>query len=169
MLITFTNFYNEIADELSKDTETFDLYLKLKHSLEVIGKGKRVFADEVLEDTDNIKKKIAEIEKVHPEMIEAANNLYEFQYNMLKHFAVPSGIMTMEQVEYLHNEYPCYVPFYRFIKNKKGGMFAKSSFVNQGSPIMRQTGSGLDTLSHLESIIRNVEKIVKASTILKCF
>ncbi len=148
----------------SKDITTLDLYLKLKHALEVIGKGKRVFADEVLEDTDNIKKKIAEIEKEHPEMVEAANNLYEFQYNMLKHFAVPSGIMTMEQVEYLHHEYPCYVPFYRFIKNKKGGMFAKSSFVNQGSPIMRQTGSGLDTLSHLESIIRNVEKIVKAST-----
>lgn len=147
----------------SKDITTLDLYLKLKHALEVIGKGKRVFADEVLEDTDNIKKKIAEIEKEHPEMIDAANNLYEFQYNMLKHFAVPSGIMTMEQVEYLHHEYPCYVPFYRFIKNKKGGMFAKSSFVNQGSPIMRQTGSGLDTLSHLESIIRNVEKVIKAS------
>ncbi len=147
----------------SKDISTLDLYLKLKHALEVISKGKRVFADEVLEDTDNIKKKIAEIEKAHPEMVEAANNLYEFQYNMLKHFAVPSGIMTMEQVEYLHHEYPCYVPFYRFIKNKKGGMFAKSSFVNQSSPIMRQTGSGLDTLSHLESIIRNVEKVIKAS------
>lgn len=146
-----------------KSVADFDLYLKLKHALEINSQGKRTFADEVLENQDNIRREIARLEKEHPEFRQTAEDIYEYQYNMLKYFAVPSGLLTMREVEYLREKYPCYVPFYRFVDGKKGGSFARTAFAKQDGLIKRLKGSGLDTLSPLESIVRNTEKIVKAS------
>ena len=146
-----------------KSVADFELYLKLKHALEINSQGKRTFADEVLENPDNMRSEIARLEKEHPEFKQTANDIYEYQYNLLKYFAVPSGLLTMQQVEYLHEKYPCYVPFYRFVEGKKGGSFARKALAKQGGLIKKLKGSGLDTLSHLESIVNNTEKIVKAS------
>ena len=146
----------------NKVRKSFDAYIKNKHALEVIDKGKQVYSNERLEDPDNIKKQIRTTEKEHPEFITAAKNLYDYQYNLLTHFAAKSGLMTQQQVDFLNAEYPCYVPFYRFIENK-GGVFARRSLANQSSPIMKMKGSGRDTLSPLESIIQNTEKIINAS------
>ena len=146
----------------NKVRKSFDAYIKNKHALEVIDKGKQVYSNERLEDPDNIKKQIRAAEKEHPEFITAAKNLYDYQYNLLTHFAAKSGLMTQQQVDFLNAEYPCYVPFYRFIENK-GGVFARRSLANQSSPIMKMKGSGRDTLSPLESIIQNTEKIINAS------
>ena len=148
------------ADKKTRDN--FALYLKLKHSLETISRGKQAFGNPVLESPDTIRKQIAKLDSQYKEFAEAAENLYEYQYNILKYYAVPSGLMTMDEVEHLHDIYPCYVPFYR-VKEGKTGSYARGSFANQGSPIMRMKGSGLDTISPLESIITNTEKIVKAS------
>lgn len=160
---SFAECIQNITEGGKKSVAEFDVYVKLKHALEVIAQGKRVFADESLENSDNIKEEIARLEKKHPEFVQAAENIYEYQYNLLKHFAVPSGLMTTEQVEYLHNKYPCYVPFYRFNGKNTMGSFARGSFVNQGGLIKNLKGSGLDTQSHLESIVRNTDKIVKAA------
>lgn len=149
----------------SKDVKLLDKYLVLKHSLEWIAPeqedvhAKRVFADDTLENVEAIKKQIAAIERNHPEIITAADNLYAYQNNILKHFVIPAGGMTTDTLNTLNRKYPNYVPFYRAIGKKSG--FAKGTFANQRSPIMRAKGSGAEIISPVESIIRNTEKMVK--------
>ena len=149
----------------SKNVKLLDKYLVLRHSLEWIAPeqkdvtAKRVFADDTLENTEEIKKQIAKIEKIHPEIKIAAENLYEYQNNVLEHFVIPAGGMTDDTLRELNRMYPSYVPFYR-AKGKKSGL-AKGTFANQRSPIMRAKGSGELIISPTESIIRNTEKMVK--------
>ena len=154
-----------IADVDKKELNTLDEYLVLKHSLEWIApknadvSAKRVFADDTLEDVESIEKRIAVIEANYPEMKKAAENLYEYQRNILKHIVVPAGGMTEDTFNSLNEKYPCYVPFYRAIG--KDGAKTKGSFANQKSPIKRAKGSGELILSPLESIIKNTDKMVK--------
>ena len=154
-----------IANVNSKDLETLDEYLVLKHSLEWIAPqnkdvaAKRVFADDTLEDVEAIERRIAVIESNYPEFKEAAENLYEYQRNILKYIVMPAGGMTEEVYNSLNEKYPCYVPFYRAIG--KDGAKTKGSFANQKSPIKRAKGSGELILSPLESIIKNTDKMVK--------
>lgn len=150
----------------SKNVALLDKYLVLRHSLEWIEPTesdvapKRVFADDTLENVEEIKKQIAKIEAEHPEIKTAAENLYEYQNNIIRHFVIPAGGMSEDTLNMLNRKYPSYVPFYRAVGNKKSGM-AKGTFVNQRSPIMRAKGSGALILSPTESIIRNTEKMVK--------
>ena len=154
-----------IADVDKKDLSTLDEYLVLKHSLEWIAPKqedatkKRVFADDTLEDVESIERRIAEIEYEHPEMKKAADNLYEYQRNILKHIVMPAGGMTEDTFGSLYEKYPCYVPFYRAIG--KDGSKTKGSFANQKSPLKRAKGSGALIISPLESIIKNTDKMVK--------
>lgn len=153
-----------IKEVKSKDLNAFDRYLVLNHGLEWLhpknGKIKRVFADETLQDIDNINKEIAKLEQEHPEFKEAANNVYEYQRNVLKYFVVDAGGMSYEGFKKLQNLYPKYVPFNRDVNNSKQGK-TKGTFANQKAPFKRAKGSGLDIISPLESIIMNTEKMVK--------
>jgi len=146
---------------------TLDEYLVLRHSLEWIspveGESKRVFADDTLQNTANIKRRIEAIEKANPEIKEAAENLYEFQDNVMKNFVVAGGGLTAEAYSTLKEKYPSYVPFYRAVNSKRFGT-AKSGFANQRTPISKAKGSGLEIISPLESIIKNTEKMVKFAT-----
>ncbi len=159
------SFVDSIGMVDSKNVKLLDKYLVLRHSLEWIAPeqedvtAKRVFADDTLENVEEIKKQIAEIEKAHPEIKTAAENLYEYQNNVIKHFVIPAGGMTEETLSTLNRKYPSYVPFYRAVGKKSG--FAKGTFANQRSPIMRAKGSGALIISPTESIIRNTEKMVK--------
>lgn len=159
------SFVDSIGMIHSKDVKLLDKYLVLRHSLEWIAPkqedvtSKRVFADDTLENTDEINRQIAEIERKHPEIKTAAENLYEYQNNLLKYFVVPAGGMTEDTLATLNRKYPDYVPFYRSIGKASG--LAKGTFANQRSPIMRAKGSGELIISPTESIIRNTEKMVK--------
>lgn len=164
-IVDAKSFVESIGMVDSKNVALLDKYLVLRHSLEWIAPTesdvapKRVFADDTLENVEEIEKQIAQIEAEHPEIKTAAENLYEYQNNVLRHFVVPAGGMSEETLDMLNRKYPSYVPFYRAV-GKKSGM-AKGTFVNQRSPIMRAKGSGALILSPVESIIRNTEKMVK--------
>jgi N12 class adenine-specific DNA methylase len=147
----------------AKDLDTLSEYLVLKHSLELIKLDMRAFADDTLQDVDTINQSIADIERNHPEMIEASENLYQYQRNMLKYYLVDSGLLSEEGFNAMVEKYPCYVPFYRDV-SKKGQGRAKGTFANQKTPISRIKGSGASILNPLESIVKNTEKFVKAST-----
>ena len=153
-----------IKDVKSKDLNTFDRYLVLNHALEWIqpnnGKQKRVFADETLEDVDNINNEIAKLEYEHPEFKDAAENIYEYQRNVLKNFVVDAGGMSYKGFERMQELYPKYVPFNRDVNNGNQGK-AKRTFANQKVPFKHAKGSGLNIISPLESIIVNTEKMVK--------
>ena len=164
------SFIECIADVNSDDMKLLDKYLVLRHSLEWIAPEqedvtiKRVFADDTLEDVEEIKKQIAGIEDTHPEIKTAAENLYEYQNNILKYFVIPAGGMTEDTLTTLNRMYPSYVPFYRAKgKDKLLQGKAKSTFVNQQSPIKRAKGSGEMIISPLESILTNTEKMVNFS------
>lgn len=164
-IVDAKSFVDSIGMVNSKDVKLLDKYLVLRHSLEWIAPeqedvtAKRVFADDTLENAEEIKKQIAELEKAHPEIKTAAENLYEYQNNVIKNFVIPAGGMTEETLDMLNRKYPSYVPFYRAVGKKSG--FAKGTFANQRSPIMRAKGSGALIISPTESIIRNTEKMVK--------
>ena len=164
-IVDAKSFVDSIGMVDSKNVKLLDKYLVLRHSLEWIAPeqedvtAKRVFADDTLENVEEIKKQIAEIEKAHPEIKTAAENLYEYQNNVIKHFVIPAGGMTEDTLSTLNRKYPSYVPFYRAVGKKSG--FAKGTFANQRSPIMRAKGSGALIISPTESIIRNTEKMVK--------
>ena len=163
---------NILEDEMSfaecikgvkaKDLNTLSEYLVLKHSLELLEQDMRVFADDTLEDVDTINETIERIEREHPEMIEASENLYQYQRNMLRYYLVDSGLLTEEGFNAMVEKYPCYVPFYRDVSKNHG--HAKGTFANQSTPIKRIKGSGASILNPLESIVRNTEKFVKAAT-----
>ena len=141
----------------------FNEYLKLKHAVEVIAEGKQAFANPNHEDPATIKRRIAVLEKEHPEFKPSSEKLYEFQHNILSHFAVKAGLITQETADFLRDKYPCYVPFNRVMDDDASLAGARKSLANQSSPIKRMKGSGRDTLNHLESIVRNTEKIITAS------
>ncbi len=164
-IVDAKSFVDSIGMVDSKDVKLLDKYLVLRHSLEWIAPqhedvtAKRVFADDTLENVEEIEKQIAEIEKAHPEIKTAAENLYEYQNNVLKYFVIPAGGLSVETLADLNRKYPYYVPFYRAVGKQSG--FAKGTFVNQKSPIKRAKGSGALIISPTESIIRNTEKMVK--------
>ena len=147
----------------AKDLNTLSEYLVLKHSLELIEQDMRVFADDTLEDVDTVNTNIAKIEREHPEMIEASENLYQYQKNMLKYYLVDSGLLSVEGFNAMVEKYPCYVPFYRDVSSKKQGR-ARGTFANQSTPIKRIKGSGASIINPLESIVMNTEKFVKSAT-----
>lgn len=161
------SFIDCIKEVKPNQLNALDEYLVLRHSLEWIspveGESKRVFADDTLQNTANIKRRIEAIEKANPEIKEAAENLYEFQDNVMKNFVVAGGGLTAEAYSTLKEKYPSYVPFYRAVNSKRFGT-AKSGFANQRTPISKAKGSGLEIISPLESIIKNTEKMVKFAT-----
>lgn len=158
------SFIEAIKDVDGKQLNTFSRYLVLKHALEWIepkkgAKAKRVFADETLQDADSIRKEIAKIEKSYPKFKTAADNVYEYQRNIITNFAVRSGAIDRDTANKLFEMYPCYVPFYRSTGGQKRGQ--KYTFANQKVPIMRAKGSGAAILNPLESIVQNTDRFVK--------
>lgn len=156
-----------IKDISHKDIDLFDKYLVLKHSLEWIepqegAKLKRVFSDDTLQNSERIKREIANLENSHPEFKEASENLYKFQQDMLKYWVVSMGGMDAITYNKLQKMYPHYVPFMRDTGRNRTGF--KSGFANQQSPVKTAKGSGATIISPLESIIKNVEKQVKFGT-----
>ncbi len=166
-VVNAKSFIESIGMVDAKDIKLLDKYLVLRHSLEWIAPTeddvtpKRVFADDTLENVEEIQKQISEIETEHPEIKIAAENLYKYQNNVLRYFVIPAGGMSEETFNTLNRKYPDYVPFYRAVGKNSGR--AKGTFVNQRSPIMRAKGSGELILSPVESIIKNTEKMVKFS------
>ncbi len=165
------SFIECVGNVKKKDLNTFDRYLIIKHALEWIEPldentpKKRVFADETIENPTELRRELAEIEKKHPEMKQAAENLYEFQRNVIENFVIPAGGISQAEYQKLIAKYPSYVPFFR-ATNKRGKLnqFIKGTLANQSSPIKTANGGGELLISPLESIIRNTEKMVKFGT-----
>lgn len=144
----------------------FDKYLVLKHSLSWIEPenpqdAKRVFADDTLQDTVAIKSEIEKLEANFPGFESSANDLYEYQDNLLRYFVVEAGGMSEDVYQELKHKYPYYVPFRRAVNSGRSSKKTKASFANQKTPLSRAKGSGLEIISPLQSIIENTHNMVK--------
>lgn len=152
-----------LSDIPATQLQLFADYLLLKHSPDWLAPKdgsapKRVFSDEELQNVENINRQIEVLEKNYPHFMQAANNLYEYERNLLKYWCVDIGGMSEELFNRLWKRYPHYVPLYRAINKNIG---TKRSFANQRTPINRAHGSGEAIKNVIESIIYNTEKFVK--------
>lgn len=146
-----------------QDMESFNLYLRDRHALEVVSNDKRVFADDKLNDPAALKRQIQRHEKRHPEFVEAAGRVYEYQRNVLWYHGVKNGLISEELYNKLQSMYPDYVPFYRYIEGKTPRAGKKAGFVNQRAPIKKLKGSGAEIYDPIENIVMQTNMLVSAS------
>lgn len=146
-----------------QDMESFNLYLRDRHALEVVSNDKRVFADDKLNDPAALKRQIQRYEKKHPEFAEAAGRVYEYQRNMLWHHGVKNGLISEELYNKLQSMYPDYVPFHRYLEGKTPRAGKKAGFANQRAPIKNLKGSGAEIYNPIENIVMQTNMLVSAS------
>ena len=146
-----------------QDMESFNLYLRDRHALEVVSNDKRVFADDKLNDPEALKRQIQRYEKRYPEFVEAAGRVYEYQRNVLWYHGVKNGLISEELYNKLQSMYPDYVPFYRYIEGKTPRAGKKAGFVNQRAPIKKLKGSGAEIYDPIENIVMQTNMLVSAS------
>ncbi len=113
-------------------------------------------------ELDDAKKAKREQEAKHPDFVKAAEDLYQFQDDVLE-YGFQSGLYTekmMGEMRKLNREY---VPFYRVIEEmEKSGMMGKS-LSDVSRVVKRIKGSELDILNPLESIMRNTYAIMNSA------
>ena len=146
-----------------QDMESFNLYLRDRHALEVVSNDKRVFADDKLNDPEALKRQIQRYEKRYPEFVEAAGRVYEYQRNVLWYHGVKNGLISEELYNKLQSMYPDYVPFYRYIEGKTPRAGKKAGFANQRAPIKKLKGSGAEIYDPIENIVMQTNMLVSAS------
>ncbi len=129
----------------------FGEYLAVKHGIEWIAQGKRVFADDRKNNAQWMENRISEIEAEHPEFIEAADRLYKFESDFIWTYAVGEGLISADAYKAMQKENPCYVPFFR------------AGFKERGNSLFKAKGSGRDLIHPVDNIIDNITKLQNAA------
>ena len=155
-----TRLFDDIRTQTEMDA--FEQYLIYKHGLEFLANGKRVFADDSINNKDYLTEEIKRLEAENPNFKEIAESVYEWQRTLMYEYGVKSGLMKKETAEALWAKYPCYVPFNRNVEEAKGGK-GKVGFVNQSSPVRNAKGSGLDLLGIYENIALKTQEFMLAA------
>jgi len=148
----------------------FEDYLLNKHAITRAERGEKVFRDELEWTPQKGAQKVAEFEQMFPEFREMADDLYEFNRNMVNHWLVDTGMITREQAQAWFDANPYYVPNKRhFTDLEKGNMGvggkSKKGFANQSNPVKQygKGGSQRKIISPIESTIENVDAYVKTA------
>ena len=157
-----------ISNVSTREQKDFSAYLVARHAIDWLtpdenGNTKRVFADDKINNIDEMRRIVKNMEREHPEFSSSAQKVYEYQRSLLKYWLVDTGLMSTETYNSLLEKYPNYVPFNRAVNNA-GKDKAKSGFANQRAPIRSAKGSGLEILDPIESIVHNTSRFVKAAT-----
>lgn len=120
-----------------------------------------VYADDELQNKDNIIADIMKYETDNPSFEKTAEGIYGYKNNLLD-ISVDSGIISKELADNLKSTFPHYVPLYRVMdkgdSNPRSGRGQKTP----GSTIMRFKGSGRDIYSPIENLIKQTESVTKA-------
>ena len=136
------NITNEVMPSLaviqrnipSSDSNNFTLYLVYKRALSWLEKGRRVFADDTLNDPAFISQEIADLEAGNPNFADTAQQLYDWQKRFMEVWLVDRGIISREMFNKLWAVDPNYVPFDRDVIGRPS---AKKKGFRQGSDIPR--------------------------------
>jgi hypothetical protein len=125
---------------------------------------KPIFKEEF---TPDMSKKVAEwYEQKHPELKKTAERLNKTYSTFMEEWAVKSGLLDKEAYGAMKKMYPDYVPTNRFFdelekltpKSSAGG-----SFVNKSGLVPKATGSTRKVINTIESMMKNIDKTVKAA------
>ena len=153
--------FSSLKDILSpvKDLELLRSYLVAKHALTLHKEGK------YLTPISKSDAKMIELETIedHPEVVDAAEQLYEYQHHLLQ-LLVDGELLTQKAADEMKERYPYYVPFYR-VMDEDGERHIEGSnnadrhkkFANQSSAIkgMKDKGSARNIIDPVENIIKN--------------
>lgn len=105
-------------------------------------------------------------EQQYPEFKSISERLNKEYSKFMDEWTVKSGLFDGEAMKVMREMYPNYVPTNRFFteleKLTPQGL-SNGSFVNKTDIIKRATGSSRNIINPLESIIKNIDKTVKAS------
>jgi len=162
-LISDTSLSSILSELPSDKIRDFEKYLVAKHAIEWINNGKRVVADESLNNIQAMQEIVSKLENENPDFINVAEKVYKWQKELMKTWLVDTGIISQELYDKLWTMYPNYVPFFRNIRKDtvlKGG---PGKIGKSASPIKTAKGSGLDLYSPIENIVINVDRFVKAA------
>lgn len=147
----------------------FEDYLINKHAITRAERGEKVFRDELNWTPEVGAQKVADYEAAHPEFKTMADDLYEFNRNMVNKWLVDTGMITPEQANAWFEANPYYVPnkreFSELEKSSGGKTRAKSGYGNQSVPVKGYSkgGSQRNIISPIESMIENVDAFVKTA------
>jgi len=160
----------EILQPLPKGKlQRFEDYLINKHAITRFERGEKVYRND-LEWTPEVgTEKIKQLEAEYPEFAQMADELYQFQREVVNKWLVDTGLIDKKVAESWFEANPFYVPnkrqFTELEKRGGAGTGIKKGFANQKAPVKEysETGSQRPIVSPIESIIENVDGFVKAA------
>ena len=179
----FFDIIAPLGANYSDKFKAFDNYLAFVHAIEWIEpnnlKGKKtssgkdiynakakgkVFADDSLNDANELRRIIADYEREYPEFKSIANKIYKYQDNLMEYYLIPSGALSRDQAETFRAQYPHYVPFNRFNtvfgEATNSGKKGTQMFANLSNPIKKADGGNAPIRSVLESVMNSTFKAV---------
>lgn len=130
----------------------FGEYLVMRHGIEFLKNGKRVFADDSMNSESYMSKRANELERMYPKFRKAADRLYDFIDNFTMTYAVGEGLITRDDYDAMKQLYPCYVPFFR------------AGFKNRGNALARAKGSGRPIIHPVDNVVDMVIKMTNTAT-----
>lgn len=162
-LISDTSLSSILSELPSDKIRDFEKYLVAKHAIEWINNGKRVVADESLNNIQAMQEIVSKLENENPDFINVAEKVYKWQKELMKTWLVDTGIISQELYDKLWTMYPNYVPFFRDTRKEAISKSGSSKIGKSASPIKIAKGSGLDLYSPIENVAINVDRFVKAA------
>lgn len=145
--------------------DAFNEYLVIRHAPERMAEGMKIFGNPRLDTPEYCEARQAELEAEYPEFEDMAERIYAFETNLLKAWAVQTGIVSAAQAEEWGKRWKFYVPLQRVMDDKlqTGGKGAKKSYANQKSPWHRAVGSTRDIVAPVDSIVTTLTNLVSIS------
>lgn len=139
-------------------------YLTLRHAETRVGRGERVYADNLGMTPDKIQARVQMYNQRHPGFESIAKEWDQFNNNVLQHYGVNEGLISQDLYNALREKNPNYSPMRRqFSLSEKPGMRFKqavsnSSFSGQKAPLkeVSPTGSVRDIVDPRKTTIESV-------------
>ncbi len=158
---SLNNIFKKVAR--GQDKEFVD-YLTLRHAETRVGRGERVYAENLGMTTDKIRQRIEMYEKRYPGFKDVAAEWDGFNDNILRQLGVNEGLISPELYQSLREKNPFYSPMRRqFSKSEKPGRnfiqkTTSSSFSGQKAPLkeVSPTGSVRDIVDPRRSVTEAV-------------
>ncbi|MGR6546259.1 LPD38 domain-containing protein [Paenibacillus tundrae] len=167
---TIGSSLKDILGELPKGKFLdFEDYLINRHAITRFDRGEKVFKDSLNWTPETGQAKLDQYDAQFPEFRQIANELYEFNNNMVQKWLVEPGIISPEQAKAWLDANPYYVPNKRFFSEleKTGKQIggAKGKGFGGKNPVKgyQKGGSQRQIISPIEATIENVDAYVKSA------
>lgn len=130
----------------------FNEYLTVLHGIEWIENGKRVFADDRMNNRQWMASRALELENEYPKFKEAAKRVFEFTDLFTRTYGLGTGLISKDRYLAMKKLYQRYVPFFR------------AGFKNRGNSLAKAKGSGRQIVMPVDNIMDMVNKMVSTAT-----